>query len=145
MLTFLEVSFLVSAIEALPIKGDAVQLQHVILNMIVNGVEAISAIRYGCAVIGRIELNGGSSAIVSISGSGPGTSPEKLTEVFDPFFITKQQGMGMELSFARSNVQAHKGRIRAENHPEGRSGISQIAAGGGTSGGEVGADCLCCR
>jgi phosphoglycerate-specific signal transduction histidine kinase len=57
VLTFLEVSFLVSALEALPIKGDAVQLQHVILNMIVNGVEAISAIRYGCAVIGRIELN----------------------------------------------------------------------------------------
>jgi hypothetical protein len=48
----------------------------VILNLIVNGMEAISAMRYGRAVIGGIELNGGSSAIVSISGSGPGTSPE---------------------------------------------------------------------
>jgi C4-dicarboxylate-specific signal transduction histidine kinase len=86
----------------------------VILNLIVNGMEAISAMRYGRAVIGRIELNGGSSAIVLITGSGPDTSLEKLTEVFDPFFTTRQQGMGIGLSIARSIVQAHKGSISGQ-------------------------------
>jgi FixJ family two-component response regulator len=81
-------------------------VQHVILDLIVEGTEAISAMRYGCAVIGCIELNGGSSANVSISGWDPGTSPEKQTEVFDAFFTTKQHGMGIGLSFARSIVQA---------------------------------------
>jgi signal transduction histidine kinase len=99
--------------------------------------------RYGRAVIGRIELNGGSSAIVSISGWGRGTSPEKLTEVFDPFFTIKQQGVGIGLSMARSIVQAHKARIWAENHPEGRYDISSIDAVGEASGGEVGGHRSC--
>jgi signal transduction histidine kinase len=69
-------------------------------------------------VIGRIELSG-SSAIVSISDSGPGIPPEKLAEIFDPFFTTKHQGMGIGLSIARTIVQAHRGKIWAENQPEG--------------------------
>jgi signal transduction histidine kinase len=105
--------------EALPIKGDAVQLQQVILNLVVNSIEAMSAMPYGRAVIGRTELNGGSSAIVSISDFGPGLPSKKPNEVFDPFFTTKQQGMGIGLSIARTIVQAHKGKIWAENQAEG--------------------------
>ena len=105
--------------EALPIKGDAVQLQQVILNLVVNGIEAMSAMPYGRAVVGRTELNGGTSAIVSISDFGPGVPSKKLNEIFDPFFTTKKQGMGIGLSIARTIIQAHKGQIWAENQAEG--------------------------
>ncbi|HZR77425.1 sensor histidine kinase [Bradyrhizobium sp.] len=105
--------------EALPIRGDAVQLQQVILNLVVNSMEAMADMPYGRAVIGRAELNGGTSAIVSISDSGPGVPSEKLIEIFDPFFTTKNLGLGIGLSIARTIVQAHKGRIWAENLAEG--------------------------
>jgi signal transduction histidine kinase len=111
--------YLQPAAAELRVKGDPVQLQQVILNLVVNSMEALSAIPYGRTVIGRTELNGGSSAILSISDSGPGIPPEKLADVFDPFFTTKKQGMGMGLSIARTIVQAHKGRIWAENQAEG--------------------------
>jgi signal transduction histidine kinase len=111
--------YLQPAAGELRVKGDPVQLQQVILNLVVNSMEALSAIPYGRTVIGRTELNGGSSAILSISDSGPGIPPEKLADVFDPFFTTKKQGMGMGLSIARTIVQAHKGRIWAENQAEG--------------------------
>jgi signal transduction histidine kinase len=105
--------------EALPIKGDAVQLQQVILNLVVNSIEAMSGMPYGRAVVGRTELNGGSSAIVSISDFGPGIPSKRSIDVFDPFFTTKEQGMGIGLSIARTIIQAHKGQIWAENQVEG--------------------------
>jgi signal transduction histidine kinase len=105
--------------KALPINGDAIQLQQVIVNLIVNSIEAIADLPSGRTVTGRVDLNGGASATVSISDSGPGIPPDKLAEVFDPFFTTRQQGMGLGLSIARSIVQAHRGKIWAENRPEG--------------------------
>jgi C4-dicarboxylate-specific signal transduction histidine kinase len=104
---------------ALRIKGDPVQLQQVILNLVVNSMDAMAAIPYGRTVIGRTELNGGSTAVISISDSGPGIPPDKLAQVFDPFFTTKDQGMGIGLSIARTIILAHKGQIWAENQHDG--------------------------
>jgi signal transduction histidine kinase len=105
--------------EPLQVRGDQVQIQQVIMNLVVNSMDAMAAIPNGRSVIGRTEMNGGSSAVVSISDSGPGIPAEKLNEIFDPFFTTKKQGMGIGLSISRTIVQAHKGRIWAENQREG--------------------------
>ena len=105
--------------EPIQVRGDQVQLQQVIMNLVVNSMDAMAAIPNGRAVVGRTEMNGGSSAVISILDSGPGIPAEKLNEVFDPFFTTKRQGMGIGLSISRTIVQAHKGRIWAENQKEG--------------------------
>jgi len=105
--------------QLIQVRGDQVQLQQVIMNLVVNGMDAMAAIPRGRAVTGRTEMNGGSSAVISILDSGPGIPAEKLNEVFDPFFTTKKQGMGIGLSISRTIVQAHKGRIWAENQKEG--------------------------
>ena len=105
--------------ERLRVRGDPIQLQQVIINLVVNSIDAMASIPYGRTVIGRTEKNGGASAEISISDSGPGIPQEKLNHVFDPFFTTKEQGMGMGLSIARTIIQAHQGRIWAENQAEG--------------------------
>jgi signal transduction histidine kinase len=89
------------------------------MNLILNSMDAMVAMPCGRTVIGRTKMNDASSAVISISDSGPGIPSEKLNEIFDPFFTTKIQGMGIGLSIARTIVQAHKGRIWAENQAEG--------------------------
>lgn len=110
-------------LESLPgelkVDGDSIQLQQVILNLMVNGMDAMASMPYGKALIGKTEIDGRGTAIISISDSGPGIPAEKLNQIFDPFFTTKQKGMGVGLSIARTIVQAHKGRIWAENQTGG--------------------------
>jgi signal transduction histidine kinase len=111
--------YLTASPEVLRVRGDSVQLQQVLINLIVNSMDAMASIPYGRTVIGRAELNGGKSTVISISDSGPGIPADKLTQIFDPFFTTKEQGMGIGLSIARTIVLAHEGRIWAENEAAG--------------------------
>jgi signal transduction histidine kinase len=99
----------------LPIKGDLIQLQQVILNLIVNAMDAMSGMPSAERRITVSTARDGNSADLSVSDVGPGIPFEKLKEVFEPFFTTKPQGMGMGLSIARTIVEAHGGQLSAEN------------------------------
>jgi signal transduction histidine kinase/integral membrane sensor domain MASE1 len=102
--------------EPLTVLGDRVQLQQLLLNLLVNAMEAMSdaAPADRCVVV-RTRPAGG-AAEVFVEDSGPGLSPGAEALIFEPFYTTKASGMGMGLSIARSIVQAHGGEIWARSN-----------------------------
>jgi signal transduction histidine kinase len=102
-----------------PVKGDPILLQQVIMNLVVNAMDAMSGIPRAQRRVTVSSACDGNSANVSVSDVGPGIRPEKLKEVFEPFFTTKPQGMGMGLSIARSIVEAHGGQLLEGNNAAG--------------------------
>jgi signal transduction histidine kinase len=116
------VSMLTVLDDGLPlVPGDRVQLQQVMLNLIVNAVEAMSAMSMGPREL-LISTAADSSNGVSIAvrDSGPGLPPVEIKRVFDPFYTTKAHGLGMGLSICRSIVETHGGRLWASaNAPRG--------------------------
>ncbi|HSB70977.1 MAG TPA: PAS domain S-box protein [Candidatus Methylomirabilis sp.] len=101
-----------------PVRGDRVQLQQVLLNLVLNGMEAMEAQPPAARRLRIQTLPAGPAVRVAVQDRGPGLPPEKLETVFDAFFTTKAQGMGMGLAISRSILEAHGGRIWAENNPE---------------------------
>jgi signal transduction histidine kinase len=103
------------------IYGDRVQLQQVILNLIINAVEAMSGVSEEVREL-RIstEEDASNGVLVTVRDSGPGLDPASLDRLFDAFYTTKPGGMGMGLSICRSIVEAHEGRVWATaNVPHG--------------------------
>ena len=101
--------------EGLPLlQGDRVQLQQVILNLIINAVQAMSGVSEGSRglLIGTGKDASG-RVLVAVQDSGPGLNPESFERLFDSFYTTKPGGTGMGLSICRSIVEAHGGRIWA--------------------------------
>jgi PAS domain S-box-containing protein len=105
--------------ESLAVQGDRVQLQQVILNLILNAIEAMSSVdgpRELLISTEQRETNGH----VSVRDSGPGIDPERLERVFEAFYTTKSNGVGIGLSICRSIIEAHGGRLWIEaNKPSG--------------------------
>jgi two-component system sensor kinase FixL len=101
------------------VRGDRVQIQQVILNLLHNGLEAMSGQQERPATI-RVRCGcRGDQAEVSVGDSGPGLRADAGDVVFEPFYTTKQGGMGMGLPIARSIVEAHGGTIRADGDVQG--------------------------
>jgi len=110
-----EISVQSHLVEGLPlIQGDRVQLQQVILNLIINAVEALSAVSEGSRELvittGKGEPDG---VLVVVRDSGPGLSSPCLERIFEAFYTTKPGGLGMGLSICRSIIEAHGGRLWA--------------------------------
>ncbi len=103
----------------LNVKGDAVQLQQVFLNLIINAMDAISEAEAEKREISVTTSLSGTSAEVRIADTGPGIAAGDLKNVLDPFFTTKPQGMGMGLAIVSTIVEAHHGQISAANQPSG--------------------------
>jgi signal transduction histidine kinase len=102
------------------LRADRVQLQQAVVNLCVNAMEAMAerpsgerrlGVRTGSGHGGRVEI--------AVSDTGPGIPAEHLKQVFDSFFTTKASGTGLGLAITRSIIEAHDGRVSAENRAEG--------------------------
>jgi C4-dicarboxylate-specific signal transduction histidine kinase len=97
-----------------PVLGDRVQLQQVLLNLVMNGMEAMTSVgqrdRQLVIATGNIDVD---QVQVTVEDSGAGLDPNKMIRIFEPFYTTKSGGMGMGLSISRSILQNHGGRIWA--------------------------------
>ena len=105
--------------ETLPVLGDRIQLQQVILNLVVNGIDAMKDTPSENRIISIRTSRVENFAELSVSDRGSGIPEDKLKEVFEPFFTSKAEGMGMGLSIARTIIEAHNGLISAKNRDHG--------------------------
>ena len=113
------VSVQTDLVEGLPlIHGDRVQLQQVVLNLIINALEAMSGVSDGARHLlvstGKADSD---CVLVTVHDSGPGFAPQSAEHIFAPFYTTKSTGLGMGLSICRSIIDAHGGRLWASANP----------------------------
>jgi len=96
------------------VRGDRIQLQQVLLNLITNAIDSMVA-KDGARILGvRSEVRDGANVIVSVADTGTGIGSQELERIFNPLFTTKSDGMGMGLSICRAIIEAHGGRLWAE-------------------------------
>jgi signal transduction histidine kinase len=104
----------------LPVEGDRVQLQQVLLNLILNAVEAMGSAEAGARDLMISSEEAHTGVLVAVRDTGPGIDRAHLERVFEAFYTTKSSGVGMGLAICRSIIDAHGGRLWAEaNEPRG--------------------------
>jgi signal transduction histidine kinase len=97
------------------ILADRVQLQQVILNLVMNGIDAMRTVTDRSRILTvRSQLDDRGNIVVNVADSGVGLDPANRKRIFDTFFTTKAEGMGMGLAISNSIVEAHHGRLWAE-------------------------------
>jgi signal transduction histidine kinase len=103
------------------VPGDRIQLQQVMVNLILNAVEAMSGSHEGSRqLVISTEEDEANGVRIAVQDWGPGLQPESLDRLFDAFYTTKPNGMGLGLSICRSIIEAHGGRLWAKpNLPQG--------------------------
>lgn len=99
-----------------PIEGDRVQLQQVLLNLIVNAIQAMATIEGARDVLITTAATDANIVLVRVADSGPGLDPQTLGHVFEPYYTTKPDGLGMGLAICRSIIEAHNGRLWASDN-----------------------------
>jgi signal transduction histidine kinase len=114
--------------------GDGIQLQQVILNLLMNGIEAMTSVVDRPRLL-RIESRADDTGqiLVSVQDSGIGVSAAVMPRLFEPFFTTRSKGIGMGLPISRSIIEAHGGRLWAESNGEQGSVFQFTLPGGGGS------------
>jgi two-component system, LuxR family, sensor kinase FixL len=105
--------------EPVRVSGDTVQLQQVVVNLLLNAIDATAQRVDGVRRVTIETQPCDGEAHLAVHDTGAGVDPAELTRIFRPFFSTKQEGLGMGLSISRTIVEAHRGRIWAENAKDG--------------------------
>jgi C4-dicarboxylate-specific signal transduction histidine kinase len=102
-----------------PVPADRVQLQQVLVNLVMNGIEAMNDVTNSPRVLSvQSEKRGENELAISVRDSGIGIDPKNQRRIFDAFFTTKSQGMGMGLSISQSIIESHGGRLWATANPD---------------------------
>src|SRR5262245_33468036 len=102
-----------------PVLGDKVHIQQVLLNLLLNGMDAVAQLPPERRRVSVHTLKNGGHVGLAVRDTGPGITRDQVAKIFEPFFTTKGDGMGMGLAIARSIMDAHDGRIAAENNTNG--------------------------
>jgi signal transduction histidine kinase len=97
-----------------PVQGDRIQLQQMIQNLVINGIEAMAAVTDRPREVRiRLQRHEADTVLVAVQDTGIGLDPEQMARLFDAFFTTKPGGMGMGLAISRTIIEAHGGRLWA--------------------------------
>jgi len=114
------------AAEVPRILGDRIQLQQVLLNLVMNAIEALSGVSAGPRTLWvSSECGAAPEVVIAVRDSGPGLDPQRLDRLFDAFYTTKPQGLGLGLAISRRIIEVHGGRLWATAN-EGRGATFQF-------------------
>ena len=106
--------------------GDRIQIQQVLINLILNAMDAMADAPEGRRALGVFVERAAGGIAISVRDQGPGIAPEHLPQLFDSLH-TKKKGMGLGLSIARTIVEAHGGRVWAEKYPPGQGAVFHVS------------------